>query len=74
MQNTGVLSKAPHPYLAADRFLKFVKIFKYEIIKILIFLFIFFASLLFVNSQSKIYYDNSKSNLYYLKNQIFNIY
>ncbi len=57
MQNIGVLPKAPLQNFSNPGISRFFKHFKYEIIKILVFLFIFFASVIYVNSESKSYYD-----------------
>lgn len=62
MQNTIVLPKAPQKLLTNSAPVKFLRLFKYELIKVLIFLFLFFASVYYVNSQSKQYYNTSISN------------
>jgi hypothetical protein len=61
MQNTIVFPKAPLQNFSNTGILNFFRLFKYEIIKILVFLMIFIASLYYVNSESKIYYGGSKS-------------
>ncbi len=56
MQNINVFQEAPHQQFSKIPAIGFIKVFKYEIIKILIFLLLFFASLFYVNSESKVYY------------------
>ena len=58
MQNISALTKAPHPVYPVNRIAKFLSHFKYEIIKILIFLLLFFASIFYVNNESKVYYGD----------------
>lgn len=58
MQNISALQKAPHPVYPVNGFAKFLSHFKYEIIKILIFLLLFFASIFYVNNESKVYYGD----------------
>jgi capsule polysaccharide export protein KpsE/RkpR len=58
MQNINVLSKAPLQNFSNQGISGFFRLFKYEIIKIIIFLFIFFASVIYVNSESKVYYGD----------------
>lgn len=61
MQNTIVFPKAPLQNFSNPGILNFFRIFKYEIIKVLVFLLIFFASVYYVNAESKDYYGGSKS-------------
>jgi len=56
MLNTTIFLKAPQFSLSNSAPVKFIKLFKYELIKVVIFLFIFFASVYYVNSESKEYY------------------
>lgn len=58
MQNYLILAKAPSKFFGNFGFLKFLKLFKYEIIKILVFLVIFFASVYYVNAESEQFYKN----------------
>lgn len=61
MLNTIVFPKAPLQNFSKSGIINFFRLFKYEIIKVLIFLLIFLASVFYVNSESKIYYGGSKS-------------
>lgn len=56
MQNTSAVLKAPQHNFTFNRVSKFLGFFKYEIIKILIFLLLFFACVFYVNAESKEYY------------------
>jgi len=56
MQNYLTLSKAPAKFFGNFGLLKLLKLFKYEIIKILVFLVIFFASVYYVNAESEQFY------------------
>ncbi len=51
--------KAPRSIQQVPGAVKFIRFFKYEFIKALIFLFLFFASVIYVNSQSKEYYNTT---------------
>jgi hypothetical protein len=46
-------------------FMKLIKLFKYEIIKILIFLFLFFSTLVIVLSAQENYYDHNRNGYNY---------
>ena len=61
MQNNTVLLKAPAPGRTFQNIQAFriIRLFKYELIKIIIFLCLFMASVWYVNSQSKEYYNNT---------------
>lgn len=61
MQNNTIFFKAPNLLFSESQVLKLLKFFKYELIKLLVFLFLFLASVYFVNSQSKEYYRNNVS-------------
>lgn len=58
MQNILSLLKAPQHGFQYNGITKFFSLFKYEIIKILVFLLLFFASLYYVNAESKDYYGS----------------
>lgn len=63
MQNTTISLKAPQALFLNPGPFKLISYFKYELIKVLVFLFIFFASVYYVNLQSKEYYrSNTSSN------------
>lgn len=64
MQNNTVFLKAPHLFIPVSPVLRFVKFFKYELIKLLIFLLLFIASVLFAELQSNEYY---RTNITILK-------
>lgn len=57
MLNTTVSLKAPQSLFSNYAPVRFIRFFKYELIKVLVFLIIFFASVYYVNSQSKEYYN-----------------
>lgn len=59
MINIAGLLKAPRSIQQVTGAVRFIRFFKYEFIKALIFLFIFFASVIYVNSQSREYYSTS---------------
>lgn len=61
MQNNTVLIKAPAQNRTLQNFQAFtiIRLFKYELIKIIVFLCLFIASVWFVNTQSKEYYNNA---------------
>ncbi len=61
MLNTTISLKAPQFSFSNSAPVKFIKLFKYELIKVVIFLFIFFASVYYVNSESKEYYRSDFS-------------
>ena len=61
MLNTTISLKAPQSLFSNSAPVKFIRLFKYELIKVLVFLFIFFASLYFVNVQSNEYYHSNIS-------------
>ena len=56
MQNTTIFFDAPQTFISRSSAYKFIKLFKYELIKVLVFLLLFFASLFYVNEQSNEYY------------------
>jgi hypothetical protein len=57
MQNFPVFLS---PHQKIQSFVGFLKYFRSEIIKVIIFLFIFFASIFYANQQSKEYYGMNK--------------
>lgn len=58
MQISHVLaSKSPSKPI--EGLIGIIKHFKYELIKVIIFLFLFVASVFYVNSESKEYYNNT---------------
>ncbi len=56
MQNTIISFDAPQTFISGSSAVRFIKLFKYELIKVLVFLLLFFASLFYVNEQSNEYY------------------
>jgi hypothetical protein len=58
MQSSLTLSKAPAKFFGNFGLFKLLKLFKYEIIKILVFLVVFFASVYYVNAESEQFYKN----------------
>ncbi|MBE2228567.1 MAG: hypothetical protein IAE93_14520 [Ignavibacteria bacterium] len=61
MQNISTAFKAPLNLIPGSAAVRFFKYFKYEIIKVVIFLIFFFASLYYVNLESKEYYRSTIS-------------
>ncbi len=61
MQNLTASLSAPQEIQSNTGFVKFVRFFRNELLKILIFLMVFFACVFYANSQSKIYYSSNKS-------------
>ncbi len=53
--------KAPLNVKSRPGHIGFLSFFKYELIKALIFLILFFASVVYVNSQSKEYYKSASA-------------
>jgi hypothetical protein len=62
MQSSLTLTKAPAKFFGNFGLLKLLKLFKYEIIKILVFLILFFASVFYVNAESEQFYKNHSVN------------
>ncbi|MBZ0203344.1 MAG: hypothetical protein IT281_06880 [Ignavibacteria bacterium] len=58
MQNNTVLLKVPARTLQNFQAFRIIRLFKYELIKILIFLCLFVASVWYVNTESKEYYNS----------------
>ena len=56
MQNITAALKASQNFITGSAIFRFIKYFKFEIIKVILFLLIFFASVYYVNLQSKEYY------------------
>ena len=64
MQISGTaIFKAPYRSIENTALYRFIDFFKYELIKILIFLLVFFSSIIFVNSESKEYYSKVQSTV-----------
>lgn len=59
MQNISAAFKAPQNLIPDSAPVRFIKYFKYEIIKVIIFLLFFFASVYYVNLESKEYYRST---------------
>ena len=53
--------KAQYRFIENTALYRFIDFFKYELIKIVIFLLVFFSSIIFVNSESKQYYSKVQS-------------
>jgi len=58
---SGTLS--PQDYSENFSLVQIIKMFKYELIKVIIFLFLFAASLIYVNTESHEYYKESSSGV-----------
>lgn len=63
MQNLTASLNAPQEIVQNSGFIKFIRFFKNELVKIFIFLMIFFACVFYANSQSKAYYSSHKSSI-----------
>ncbi len=63
MQNLTVSLNAPQNIQSGSGILRFIRFFKSELLKIFIFLVIFFASVFYANIQSKEYYNTNKSTI-----------
>lgn len=57
------ISKSPAPYFQSLTFFKILKLFKFELIKVIIFLAVFATLIYIVNSQSREYYGYEKKEI-----------
>ena len=62
ISSTAIL-KAPYRFIENTALYRFIGFFKYEFIKILIFLLLFFSSIVYVNNESKEYYSKVPSTI-----------
>jgi hypothetical protein len=62
ISTTGTLN-SPSEYSESFSLLKIIKMFKYELIRVIIFLFLFAASLIYVSSESHEYYKERPISL-----------
>ena len=60
--NSSIIFKGPSKLSENYSLLKILNLFKYELIKVLVFLFLFAASLLYVSTESRHYYKNGKNS------------
>lgn len=63
MQNLTASLNAPQEIVQNSGVINFIRFFRRELVKILIFLVIFFACVFYANSQSKAYYSSNKSSI-----------
>ena len=63
MQNLSASINAPQEIVQNSGVIKFIRFFKSELVKVFIFLVIFFACVFYAKSQSKQYYISNKSSV-----------
>lgn len=63
MQNLTASLGTPQEIQSGSSIVKFIRFFKSELLKVIIFLAIFFASVFYANSESKDYYSSPKSGI-----------
>ena len=62
---TSARFKSPSIFIQNNSLVKIIKLFKFELIKVIIFLLLFVATVFVVNTESEQYYKGSKSESFH---------